>query len=71
MQIVAFLATALVGFAMIAEPAISFAKAASATAPDLIFSGVTTLFLAVDTLLGCVDEFWRDDVFAIPLRNRA
>jgi hypothetical protein len=55
MRIVAFLATALVGFAMIAEPAISFAKAASATAPDLIFSGVTTLFLAVDTLLGYVD----------------
>ena len=51
MRIVAFLATALVGFAMIAEPAVSFAKAASATAPDLIFIGVTTLFLAVDARL--------------------
>ena len=51
MRIAAFLATALVGFAMIAEPAVSFAKAASATAPDLIFIGVTTLFLAVDARL--------------------
>ncbi len=51
MQIVAFLATASVGFAMIAEPAVSFAKAASATAPDLIFIGVTTLFVAVDARL--------------------
>ena len=51
MRIVAFLATALVGFAMIAGPAVSFAKAASATAPDLIFIGVTTLFLAVDARL--------------------
>ena len=44
MQIVAFLAAALGGLAMIAEPAVSFAKAASATAPDLIFIGVQLSF---------------------------
>jgi hemolysin D len=51
MRIVAFLATCLAGFALIAEPPASFAKIASAIDPDLVFIGLTTFFLAVSARL--------------------
>jgi hemolysin D len=51
MRTLVFLATSLAGFAMIAEPAASYAKAASAIYPDLIFIGLTTLVLAVNARL--------------------
>jgi hemolysin D len=51
MRIVAFLATSVAGFAVIAQLAASFAKATSATDPHLIFIGLTTLFLAVNARL--------------------
>src|SRR5579862_4241164 len=51
MRIVAFLATCLAGFALIAEPPASFAKIASAIDPDLVFIGLTTFFLAVNARL--------------------
>jgi hemolysin D len=51
MPIAVFLATSLAGFAMIAQPAASFAEATSAAYPDLIFIGLATLFLAVSARL--------------------
>jgi hemolysin D len=51
MRLVALLATSLVGFAMIAQAVASFANAAAAVDPDLIFIGLATLFLAVNTRL--------------------
>jgi hemolysin D len=49
--IAALLATSLAGFAIIAKPAASFVKAASALDPNLIFIGLATLFLAVNARL--------------------
>jgi len=51
MRLVALLVTGLVGFAMLAQAVASFANAASAVDPDLIFIGLATLFLAVNTRL--------------------
>ena len=49
--IAAFLATSLAGFAIIAKPAASFVRGASASDPDLMFIGLATLFLAVNARL--------------------